>query len=531
MAYYKDLQEYLEALEKRGKLLKIKNETNKDTEMHPLMRLQFRGLPEKERKGFLFESVVDSKRRKYDIPVACCVTAGSREIYAIGMMCNPDEIGAKWAEAQMHPIEPKLVAKGPVQEEKHVGDTLLEHGGLDEFPIPISTPGYDVGPFITSPYWVTKDPENGIRNVGTYRAHVKSPSRTGIFISSPTQGAAVHWRKCKALGRPLEAAIIVGSAPNIGYASVSKLPADVDEFAVAGGIAGEPVELVKCQTVDLEVPAYAEVVIEGELSIDESEPEGPFGEATGYMGQREMMPYFDVKCITHRNNPIWQAFLSQYAPSESSKIKAIAWENNIYTHLRYNLKMSDVLAVANHADFGSSRFLVIQMKKTETSDVWQALESVVEYWPTTAKVIIAVDEDINPWDADNVNWAITYRVQPHRDIRFHSMLATTLMDYSIAPLGTALTKDLKYERMPESSLLLIDATMKWPYPPVSLPKKEFMKEALQLWQREGLPPLELKEPWWGYDLGYWSHEEEARMATKGQYYEVGEKLMKQRKPC
>ena len=106
------------------------------------------------------------------------------------------------------------------------------------------------------------------------------------------------------------------------------------------------------------------------------------------------------------------------------------------------------------------------------------------------------------------------------------------MDYSIAPLGTAMEKDLRYEDMPESSLLLIDATMKWPYPPVSLPKKEFMEEALRFWQAEKLPPLQLKDPWWGYNLGYWSEEDEAdaMAAVKGEYYKTAEKLIRRRKP-
>ncbi|UCE72851.1 MAG: UbiD family decarboxylase, partial [Methanomassiliicoccales archaeon] len=279
MPYYKDLREYLDALELQGKLIRVKSEINKDTEMHPLMRLQFRGLPEAERKGFVFENVVDSRGTKYDIPVACCVLAGSKDIYALGMMCQPEEISQKWTQAELNPIETKLVGKGPVQEEVHMGENLLQHGGLDEFPVPISTPGYDVAPYITAPCWVTKDPETHIRNVGTYRAQLKSPLCTGIMVSSPRQHIAMHWEKCKERGIPLEAVIAIGGAPNIGYVSIAKLPHGLDELGVAGGIAGAPVEIVKCKTVDLEVPAYAEIAIEGYLSTTDVEAEGPFGEA------------------------------------------------------------------------------------------------------------------------------------------------------------------------------------------------------------------------------------------------------------
>ncbi|MFC2003820.1 UbiD family decarboxylase domain-containing protein, partial [Chloroflexota bacterium] len=307
MAYYKDLREYIKALDEKGKLQRVSRPINKDTELHSLVRLQFRGLPEEERKAFLFDNVIDSNGRKYDIPVAVAALAGSVQIYATGVKCQPEEISEKLTQAELHPIEPKLVDHGPVQEEVHLGDNLLEHGGLGEFPIPVTTPGLDPAPYITAPCWVTKDPETGVPNVGMYRAMLKSPTRTGITFGLPTQDALTHWRKCRERGIPLEAAIVIGGLPNIGYVAVAKLPITVNEFAVAGGIAGEPVELVKCKTVNLEVPANAEIVLEGELGTSELEFEGPFGEAQGFVGIGRMSPYFTVKCITHRKQPIWLA--------------------------------------------------------------------------------------------------------------------------------------------------------------------------------------------------------------------------------
>ncbi len=144
MAYYKDLREYLEALDKQGKLTRIKREINKDTQLHSLVRLQFRGLPEEQRTAFLFENVVDSKGRKYDIPVLVAALAGSKQIYAIGMMCQPEEISEKLMQAELHPIEPKLVKSGPAQEEVYLGDDLTKQGGLSKFPIPVTTPGLSI---------------------------------------------------------------------------------------------------------------------------------------------------------------------------------------------------------------------------------------------------------------------------------------------------------------------------------------------------------------------------------------------------
>ncbi|MFC1956024.1 UbiD family decarboxylase [Chloroflexota bacterium] len=319
MAYYKDLRELLKSLEEKGKLIRIKRKINKDTELMPLARLQFRGLPEEERKGFMFENITDAKGKKYDIPLVVGVIAASRDIYAIGMNCDSDKITEKWSETRTNPIEPIIVNSGPVQEVVHIGDSLLEHGGLEEFPIQISTPGYDSGPFITCPYVVTKDPETGIPNVGMYRAHVKSPTRTGVQFYSVTQHGAMHLAKAAKMGKPLETAIVIGGPPCLGYVAVTRLPYEVNEFAYASAIAGEPLEMVKCKSIDLEVPAHAEIVIEGLLSTDEIEPEAPFGEAGGYVGKRDIMPYLTVTGITHRKNPIYQAILSQYPPQREQQ--------------------------------------------------------------------------------------------------------------------------------------------------------------------------------------------------------------------
>ncbi|MFH0914712.1 MAG: UbiD family decarboxylase [Chloroflexota bacterium] len=530
MSYYRDLRDYLAALEKAGKLVRIKNPINKDTQLHPLARLQFRGLPEEERKAFLFEKVTDSRGKTYRGSVALGVLAASRQIYALGMMCRPEEISPKWQQAQMNPIKPRMVAKGPVQEEVHAGKNLMEHGGLDEFPIPISTPGYEVAPYFTAPYWVTRDPDTGVRNVGTYRAQLKSPTRTGMWPSKLDQHINIHLEKCRKKGRNLEAAVIIGGAPNIGYVSVSRVPTGVDEYEVAGGLAGEPVELVKCRTVDLEVPAHAEIVIEGMVDTTHVEPESPFGEAMGYLGPRDLTYFFNVTGITHRKNPIWQTFLSQIPPSESSVLK-LAWEYNTLAYLRYTLKMDFVLDVANHASSLTQRLMVVKLKRTTPENVQKALKATADYLPAQGKIVVAVDEDIDPRDADMLNWAIAYRSQPHRDFKIETLPAADLMDPSLAP-PWEMEKFTLGKNMPTSSRVLIDATMKWDYPPISLPKKEYMEEALKLWQENGLPPLKLKEPWWGTNLGYWSEEEEAQaqLAVKGKYYRTGEEQEKQRKP-
>jgi len=533
MFYYKDLREYIKTLEKEGQLIRVTREVNKDTELIPLVRLQYRGLSEEQRRAFIFENVVDAKGVAYRSPVAVSTLAGSTKIYSIGMMCKPEEIEEKRVYAERNPYEPKLVSSGMVHEEIHIGDSLLEHGGLDEFPIPISTPGFDPSPGMTAPFWITRDPETGIRNVGCYRALLKSPTRTGLDFCAQTKGIALHWNKCREKGIPMQAAIVIGGPPSIGYVASTGYPIDKDELAVAGGIAGEPLEVVKCKTVDIEVPAHAEIIIEGEVSTTELEPEGAFGESVGIMSLEQPRPYFTVTCITHRKNPIWLAMISQFQPSESSKIRYHGSNSAVYKHLKYDLRFENVLKVANHEMADSNLFTVVQLKNPKTDEVWQILEAINKFWKD-CKIVIAVDDDINPDDLEMVIFALAHRFQPHRDTCITSRKTQQLTDPSLATMEVL--EKLRAESnpdMPERSQLLIDATRKWPYPPVSLPAREFMERAMDIWKEEGFPPLKLRQPVWGTNLGYWGQDDKrkAEWALKGEYSRTGELQSSRRMPA
>ncbi|MBI3089840.1 MAG: UbiD family decarboxylase [Candidatus Tectomicrobia bacterium] len=525
MSGYRDLHVYVEELERHGKLIRISSEINKDTELMPLVRLQFRGLPEEERKAFLFENVTDSNGRRYAMPVLVGALAASRDIYCLGMQCEAGQLLEKWTQAQLHPIPPRLVEKGPVHEVVLQGDELLKEGqGLDRIPIPISTPGFDCAPYTTMSHWITRDPETGLRNLGNYRGHLKSSTRLGIFVI-PTQDVGLHWQKCRQQGKPLQAALILGCPPHLSYTAVAKLPG-LDELSVAGALAGEPVELVRCKTVDLEVPAWAEIVVEGNITTEYVEPEAPFGEFVGFIGERRFNPYFEVSCITHRRDAIYGAILSQFPPSESSKIRQMAYEPVLYKHLRHHANIDGVLDVAFHESGGAWHYIVIQLKKTNPSQPMQALNTAVGFDPTIGKIFVAVDETVDPRDPEAVNWALCYFMQPHRDMLVVQG-RTGFLDHSGSPQGET---DI-FPFPSGNSALLIDATRKWPYPPISLPRKDLMEHAMKLWEREGLPPLRLKSPWHGYNLGKWSEEleEEAEMALRGDYFKTGEKLAQQRR--
>jgi len=516
--YYRDFRDYLGVLEKNGKLKRIKRQINKDTEMHPLVRLQFRGLRESERKSFLFENVVNTKGRKYNIPVAIGCMAASREIYALGMHCALNEITEKWTHALLNPLQPKLVNTGPAQEVVHMGKDLEEGFGLDYLPIPISTPGFDNAPYTSASHFVSRDPNTGIRNLGNYRGQVKSPTRLGC---KGGLGLRSHWAEWKKLGKEMDAAVVIGVTPNLSYTSAARIPREAEEYGVAGAIAGEPVELVQCKTVDLQVPANTEIVIEGKIPIDTLEMEGPFGEFPGFMAERGMSMFMNVTCITHRISPIYVAFISQFPPSESSVMRGVGREELIVKFLSVDCGLKGIRKVILHESTSSWGLCVIQVDQREGVKGREVLEAMKKADRHLSKLVVIVDDDIDPQDADAVNWAMSFRMQPKRDSEIVEMYSNPL-DCSLSAPGE---RDDITNRRSGASSLIVDATRKWPYPPVSLPAKPFMQRAMEIWKEEEMPELQLKEPWFGYSLGSWTSEseEEAELALRGDHFKTGEK--------
>jgi len=540
MAYYKDMREFLTALEKAGKLRTVSKLINKDTEMHPLVRWQFLGLPEHERTGFLFENVSGFKKKKFDCRVATAIMAASREIYAMGMKCPVDKIHETWQRAYKNPIPPKLVSTGPVKEEIHIGDNLLQHGGIEEFAVPFSTNGWESLPRLTALSWHTKDPDTGIINIGTYNGTVLGPTHISCRARSANTHLHLHWDKCKQKGIPLQAAAVLGAVPAISYVSVSKVPYGIAEHSVAGGIAQEPMELVQCETVDLVVPATAEIVLEGEISTEYLEPDAASGEHLGYTIIGGHVYAFNIKAITHRKNPIWHDYISQMPPSESSTLRGIGGEGRWLSFLRDNVGLPQVKDVAFHHCAGAWRILVIRMQdvggvRTQNSTVQQALLASLAVQAGFPKIVIAVDEDINPWDLDSVFWAVSFRYQPHRDTKIIQGRNAEL-DQSIAPYEEGDENEgVEEKSFPHSrtgpqgaSAIMIDATRKWPYTPIALPKRNYMEQSRKIWEELGFPRLKDTEPWYGMSLGVWPerYRKQAEWAEKGEFDKVVADLLK-----
>lgn len=527
MSYYIDLREFLRVLDEKGKLVRVRRPVVRETELMPLYRLQFRGLPDEQRKAFLFENVVGINGDKFEGTMACGVYGASQDIFALGMGCRFNEVRDRWFDALNHPMEPQMVETGPVQEEIHLG-TDLEKSCLEEILPPVEEPGFS-STLRTTTQVVTKDPETGVRNVGQYSGHFQNRNRIAWGIGHTHHGY-VHWQKAKQRGIPLEAAIVVGATPNVTFAASAPIPFGVDEYSVAGGLAKEPVRLVKCRTIDLEVPDTAEIVIEGRFSTEYCEPKGSFGEWPGYMyeGTGDVAPIMEVTCITHRKRPIFTPLLVGMAPSDLNLVAETLKEATYYNFLKHNCNIPGVLDVAFPEPMASKTYCVIKIKKTHPSQPWQVLHCAAGYAADVGKIIIVVDEDVNPRDHSAVLWALGLATQPHRDIRILTGKSPGL-DPSGSPPGSS-AQERSFPSPHGTSAVLIDATRKWPYPPVGLPAKEYMERAIKIWQEENLPSLNLREPWYGYSLGNWSPEqqENASLVARGEYEKVGEKMASKR---
>lgn len=514
---YPDLHDHLQSLEERGLLIRIDRPIDKDSELHPLVRWQFvGGLAEADRKAFLFTNVTDGRGRHYEIPVVVGAIAANPAIYGIGMGAPVAEIEAKWQHAIANPIPPRLVQSAACQELVLQGADLEGEGhGLDLLPIPISTPGFDSAPTLTATNVVTRDPDTGVQNMGTYRAALKAPDRLVVRMATRVGGAGgyLHYLAHQQRGdKKMPCAIVLGCPPYVAFMGPQKLPIGVDELMVAGGLAGAPIHVVRGRSVDLLVPAEAEIVIEGLIDTEQVEPEAPFGESHGHVALEEFNMPMQVTAITMRRHPVIPSYISQVAPSESSVIKRVAYEPLFLAHLRDTLGIRGVKRVSLHEPLtGLLRVLVVTVAKgTPRTEVWRALHGAAFFKGDCGKVTIAVNEDIAPDNADALLWALAYRANPVEDV-------------ALVPHRGQGHGPRREHGGDEDSTLLVDATMKGDLPPLALPKREFMERARAIWDELGLPALRPQPPWHGYSLGDWLPEwdEAAQRAVNGLYLENG----------
>ena len=416
---YKDLQDFLKHLDQNGEIRRI------DAELDPY--LEIAEVTDRVSKKFgpalLFQNVKGSKfpvlTNMYGSYKRMNMALDSENLDALGERIHeyleierPDGIIKK---LQMIPklskltnIFPDHVKKGCCQDVVLTGDAV----DLSILPVLTTWPG-DAGPFITLPVVYTKNPETGVRNAGMYRMQVFDKNTTGMHWHRH-KGGAYHYHLAEKLGQRLEVAVAIGPDPAVTYAATAPIPDEIDEMLFAGFLRNKPVELVKCKTVDLEVPATSQFVLEGYVDPGERRREGPFGDHTGYYSLADDYPVFHVTAITHRNDAIYPATLVGPPPMEDCFIGK-ATERLFLPLIKKQLPEVIDMNLPLEGVFHNLCFVSIDKRYPgQARKVMYALWGMGQMMFT--KIIVVVDKNINVQNVSEVLWRIGNNVDPRRDV-------------------------------------------------------------------------------------------------------------------
>jgi 4-hydroxy-3-polyprenylbenzoate decarboxylase len=457
---YKDLQEFIDRLESAGELRRIKAPVSPELEIAEVAdRFIKSGGP-----ALLFENPTG-----YDIPVLINAFGSDRRMaMALGVE-SVDEIGARIEELikteppkglvdkirmlpQLFGLSqsfPKTVKSGACQEVVLRGQDAT----LDRFPVLKCWP-MDGGAFVTLPVVFTKDPETGARNVGMYRMHVYDGRTTGMHWHAHKVGAR-HYAGYEKLGKRMEVAVALGGDPAITYSATAPLPEDFDEMVFAGFIRKKPVEMVKCVSVDLEVPADSEIVLEGYVDPGERRTEGPFGDHTGYYSLADEYPVFHITAITHKKKPVYPATIVGKPPMEDcwmAKATERIFLPLIKTQLPELVDMNLPIEGVFH------NLAIVSIKKRfpgHARKVMHALWGLGQMMFT--KIIVVVDEDVDVQNMHDVLWRLGNNIDPQRDTIFVEGAVDVLNHASPVPnFGSKMGIDAT-KKLPEEGF-----TREWP---------------------------------------------------------------------
>ncbi len=379
-----DLRAFLKVLEQNGRLLRLSRAVHPHTEIAALI-LQ----AQQRHQAVLFENVIGSP-----MPVVSNVV-GDRGMLGLALGVPPKDAVTTFLARSRRRIPPVMVDDAPVQEVVQVGDDV----DLRSLSLVVHSEK-DAGPYITAGLVISKDPQSGIRNVSYNRMMLRSPNETGIRMMPPQQLGQMY-DVAQASGRSLQVAVAIGNHPAELIAGATTLPRGDDELALAGALRGEPVQLVKCKTVDLEVPAYAEIVLEGEVLAHVSEPEGPFGDFMQFY-----IPVMDnrvlrIKAMTYRRDAIYQTMHAGAA--EDTTLLAISREAQIYESVA--AMGAGVREVSLLPTILAGAISIHKGYEGEPKLVMAAAFGRYRW----LKCCVVVDEDVDVLDIDDVWWAVATR--------------------------------------------------------------------------------------------------------------------------
>jgi UbiD family decarboxylase len=468
---YPDMRGYLMALEQHGLLRRVSQRVERARDIGCLVKWMYQALPSEERFGLRFDQVAGAT-----MPVVTSALGANARAVALALQCEPDAINARMTAALQQPIKPKVIEAAPCQTVAHTG----EDADLDLLPIVTWTPGKDRAPYLTT-IVVTRDHDTGRQNMGVYRTMVRDRHSVVINLAPGRQG----FRNVKTWtdkGKAAPIAWVVGAPPAVHLATVANLRYGDDEIELAGALMGAPVEIARCRTHDLLVPAQAEIIVEGEIRPGELDDEGPFGEFAGFMGLVERRPVARIAAITHREDPVFYGLSSQMPPSESTTIQSLVNAGVLLHTLRERLGEQAVNDF--HIDQTYGGLLahgIVAMTPQSPGHAKRVGRLVADI--SSLKRITVVDADVDVRDASHVDWALNARFSPRRDTIFiDDVHVPVQMDPSV--------RDARGQ-VAAGSKVIVDATQKADAGTFSLPAREHMMAALPLWNDAGLPPLEI----------------------------------------
>ena len=479
---YQDLREFIRALEKNDELKRISVEVDPILEITEFAdRAVKNGGP-----ALLFE-----KPKGYTIPVLINSFASTRKMQLALEVDSVEEIARRIVEflemrmpegligklkmlpklAEMGAFFPKMVSKGACQEV-----VRKENFSLLNYPVLQCWPE-DGGRFITLPLVFSRNPDTGKRNCGMYRMQVFDDRTAGMHWQTHKQGAE-HYRRMQHQGRKrMDVSVAIGADPATMYSAILPLPPDLDEMMIAGFLRSSPVEMVKCQTNDLEVPANAEIVLEGYVELGELRTEGPFGDHTGFYSLADEYPVFHVECVTQRENPIYATTIVGPPPMEDYYMgKAV---ERIFLPLM-RLQLPEVRDIAMPPEGVFHNLILVAIRKSYPGHARKVMHSI---WGTGqamfSKCIVVVDEGVDVQKYSEVAWKALNNIDPERDIEFVKGPVDSLDHAS---------------RLPNfGSKMGIDATRKWPgegftrpWPGVIEMSQEVKRRVDELWRKAGL---------------------------------------------
>ncbi|HLC42676.1 MAG TPA: menaquinone biosynthesis decarboxylase [Methylomirabilota bacterium] len=418
---FADLREFIEHLEKHGQLRRIRVPVKRELEITEVTDRVVKG-PASENVALLFEQVAG-----FEMPVLMnAFGSAQRMAWALGVE-NLNELGDRVAKLldlkmpgsfleklkklgsliEIAKAGPKTVRSGPCQE---VVET--QNPSLRRLPVLQCWP-LDAGHYITLPLVFSRDPIKGQRNVGMYRLQVFDDRTLGMHWQTH-KGGADHHREAERAKQPIEVAIALGGDPATIYTGSAPLPPGIDEIVFAGWLRGSGVEMVKCKTVDLEVPARAEIVLEGYVNPEERRLEGPFGDHTGYYSLAHDYPVFHLTAITHRRDPVYPSIVVGRPPAEDYWLGK-ATERLFLPMIR--MLLPEVVDMNMPAEGVFHNLVIVSIKKRYPG---QARKAMYALWGLglmmLAKTIIVVDEHVNVHDLSEVAWRASGNIDPARDL-------------------------------------------------------------------------------------------------------------------